>query len=208
MRGFIFSIFLLFAMGVNAQIANTAITPEGKHVVLLHDGSWYYADEQAKHNSNEQINSYILKDTTTNMSVVVEGVSEKLKKYFKYKNIVRAEFAIKKHGESTVLQVNWKIQTPDAFSYFGFINHKCKMILNLMDGTSIDLVYDDEFQPKEFAKYGVSTYTSYLPLSDDVVNRLATTYMSKFTMVWKRRTEEYTLKDPLYFVNTIPSISK
>lgn len=209
MKAFFLYILMFVSLASSAQVLNTAITADGKHVVLMQDGTWLYAsDTKIMGEGMKDAKSYVLKDTTTNNQLVVEGVSAKLKKYFKYKNIVRAEFAINKTVDATLLVVNLKVQTPEAFSYFGFLNGKCKIVIDLVDGNRVELVYDEEFEPKEYPKYGISLYKTHVKLSEANIHLLGNSYMSKFTMVWKRRTEEYTLKDPFYFVNTIKNIAK
>lgn len=209
---------------VNAQ--QTALTSDGKVVILYDNGTWTYADVKVpnKENAKDQTtkvetttaeiaapvavdNSPIsLKDGEIEKLAVIEGPSKKLSKYFKQKNIVRCDFTlISKDGKAT-LKTDWKIMNGEAYSYFGFIKEGCILTLELIGGKMVDLLYTKEYEPKEYEKYGFSTYSAELELNEEQIRMLKNGIIYKAHMNWSRRTEEYKVVAPSYFIKSLPKI--
>ncbi|WP_321294733.1 hypothetical protein [Marinifilum fragile] len=219
-------VFCVLAFGisifVNAQ--QTALTSDGKVVILYDNGTWTYADVKLPNTDTKEVqkkagevtvptnvsvvdNSPIsLKDATLEKMAFIEGQSEKLSKYFKHKNIVRCDFTLISKDGKAVLKTDWKIMNGEAYSYFGFIKEGNKISLELIGGKSIDLVYTKEFEPKEYEKYGFSTYSAELELNEEQIRLLRNSIVYKAYMTWSRRTEEYKVVAPSYFIKSLPQI--
>ena len=209
---------------VNAQ--QTALTSDGKVVILYDNGTWTYADVKVPNkevtkgqatnvkNAAAEImaqavvdNSPItLKDGEVEKLAVIEGPSKKLSKYFKQKNIVRCDFTLLSKDGKAVLKTDWKIMNGEAYSYFGFIKENCKLTLELIGGTMVDLPYTKEFAPVEYEKYGFSTYTAELELNEEQIRMLRNGIIYKAHMSWSKRTEEYNVVAPSYFIKSLPKI--
>jgi len=217
-RTFLFILFFV-GLGLSLQAQQIAKTNSGRVVVLFDNGTWKYVDEtptektettvQAVSEKAEVITAKIeLKDATTEKITFISGPSAKLQKYFKEKNIVQADFTLSSKAGEASLNIDWKIMTGEAFSYFGYIKPGSKISLELMGGKIVDLVYTEEFEPKEFAKYGFSTYSTHLELSPEQITLLQSSIITKATMTWSKRSEEYKVVNPAYFVNELPKLIK
>jgi len=214
-------LFILFFVGVSmcAHSQQIAKTNSGRVVILFDNGTWKYVDEKpnVKTGSAVQtvtgevkvINAKIeLKDTETTKENFLNGPSAKLKKYFKHKNIVNADLnLVSKDGEVS-LMIDWKVMTGEAYSYFGYIKKGGKISLELIGGKVVDLIYTEEFEPKEYEKYGFSTYQTQLNLSLEQIVLLQSSIVTKATMIWSKRSEEYKISNPAFFVNELPKLIK
>ncbi len=209
---------------VNAQ--QTALTSNGKLVILYDNGTWKYADvkvpekkgkdaENKLHEKTEKEtlgmpvldnSPIVLKDGVVEKIAFIEGPSKKLSKYFKQKNIVRCDFTLTSKGGKAYLKTDWKIMNGEAYSYFGFIKEGNKLSLELIGGKVLDLVYTKEFEPKEYQKYGFSTYSAELELNVEQIRMLKNSIVFKAHMNWSRRTEEYKVIAPSYFMKSLPKI--
>jgi hypothetical protein len=220
MRSFLFLCLIFFGTLQITQAQQTALTSDGKVVVLYENGTWKYADVKV---NNHKVQQNIIQPTNTKVEVLepiilknaevpktsfIKGPSKKLAKHFRVKNIVRCQFTLISKDNKVKLKTDWKIMNGEAYSYFGFINDGDKLTLELIGGEKIDLIYTKEFEPKEFEKYGFSTYTAELDLSIEQLQKLQSKLVYKAYMNWGRRTEEYKVVNPSYFIKSIPEISK
>ncbi|NOU62057.1 hypothetical protein [Marinifilum caeruleilacunae] len=222
-----FLVFCMLAFGismfVNAQ--QTALTADGKVVILYDNGTWTYADVKAPKKEAQEVQKQggevleqaavvpvvddspiDLKDATVEKMAFIEGPSKKLSKYFKQKNIVRCDLTLTAKDGKAYLQTEWKIMNGEAYSYFGFIKEGNKLTLELIGGKMVDLVYTKEFEPKEYQKYGFSTYSAEVELNEEQIRLLKNAIVYKAHMNWSRRTEEYKVVAPSYFIKSLPQI--
>ncbi|WP_372753370.1 hypothetical protein [Labilibaculum sp.] len=219
-------VFCFLALGFSfvTKAQEKALTSKGKVVNLYENGTWEYvekdngADSTALHiensiksefietaNSND---SLILKDAEIEKCTFIEGPSEKLKKYFKDRNIVQCNFTLQSKDGVARLTTDWRIMNAEAYSYFGFIKKDSFLRLELLGGTVVDLVFKEEFSPKEFEKYGFSTYSAQLEITKDQLELLKNKIVMKAIMNWSRRAEEYQIVAPSYFIEAIPQITE
>ena len=214
-------LFILFFVGVDmsVQAQQVAKTNSGRIVALFDNGTWKYVDAKASDKNQARadaaterakiINAKIeLKDTETKKINFISGPSAKLKKYFKNKNIVNADLNLVSQDGKVSLMIDWKVMTGEGFSYFGYIKKGSKISLELIGGLVVDLIYTEEFEPKEYEKYGFSTYKSQLNLSFEQIALLQSSIITKATMTWSKRSEEYKLTNPAYFVTELPKLIK
>jgi len=226
MKGLFVFCLLVFGIAQIVHAQQTALTADGKVVILYDNGTWSYADVKVpgdKTNqtevktNNEQVvvinpkveidNSPIaLKDGEVEKTAFIEGPSKKLAKYFKQKNIVRCDFILTSKDGKAILKTDWRIMNGEAYSYFGFIKEGNVLQLELIGGKKVDLVYTKEFEPKEYEKYGFSTYSAELELTEDQMRLLSNSIVYKAHMTWSRRTEEYKVIEPSYFIKALPEI--
>lgn len=214
-------LFLLFFIGVGmtVQAQQIAKTNSGRVVILYENGTWKYVDNKSSDNVQNAaqtvvekpkvINAKIeLKDAETQRLNFLNGPSAKLKKYFKLKNIVSADLnLVSKNGEVR-LNIDWKVMTGEGYSYFGYIKKGCLISLELMNGKVVNLAYTEGFEPKEYEKYGFSTYKTHLNLSLKQIALLRSNIVTKATMTWSKRSEEYKISNPAYFVSELPKLMK
>ncbi|MBN2595741.1 hypothetical protein [Labilibaculum sp.] len=224
MRKIIVICFFAFGFSLLGNAQETALTSKGKVVILYENGTWKYADVSVSGESQAQQTGntvqtaieettmsnepLVLKDAAVEKITFIEGPSAKLLKYFKDKNIVRCDFTLRSKDGKSTLQTDWKIMTGEAYSYFGYIKKDSKLSLELLGGEKIDLIYTEEFEPKEFSQYGFSTYSAQLDLTEDQLKLLQNKIVMKATMNWSRRSEEYQVVNPSYFIKAIPQITK
>jgi len=216
----IFLFILFFAgLGMTVQAQQIAKTNSGRVVVLFDNGTWKYVDETPNVKAKSEVKAIApqptvidskieLKDAETEKLNFINGPSPKLKKYFKHKNIVNADMALVSKDGKVKLLIDWKVMTGEAFSYFGYISEGSKLSLELLGGQVVDLVYTEEFEPKEYEKYGFSTYKTQLNLSLEQIALLQSSIVTKATMTWRKRSEEYKITNPAYFVNELPKLLK
>lgn len=224
MRKIIVFCFLAFGFTSLSNAQETALTSKGKVVILYENGTWKYADVNiSEKNTNQQVENstvntiqnasisskpIVLKEAEVEKTTFIEGPSAKLKKYFKDKNIVRCDFTLSSKDGKAILKTDWKIMTGEAYSYFGFIKKDNKISLELIGGQIIDLIYTDDFEPKEFNKYGFSTYSAQIELTKEQVQLLQNKIIMRASMSWSKRTEEYQVVNPSYFIKAIPQITE
>lgn len=217
-RIFLFVLFFI-GVGMTSQAQQVAKTNSGRVVVLFENGTWKYVDDKPSENyqsagqmvvdKSKVIDSKIeLKDAETQKLNFLNGPSAKLKKYFKLKNIVNADLNLVSKDGEVRLNIDWKVMTGEAFGYFGYIKKGSKISLELMGGEIVDLTYTEEFEPKEYEKYGFSTYKTHLNLSLEQVALLRLNIVTKATMTWTKRSEEYKVSNPAYFVSELPKLMK
>jgi len=217
-RIFLFILFFV-GLGMISHAQQIAKTNSGRVVVLFDNGTWKYVDDQASDKTQSTvdavsekatvINAKIeLKDAETEKLNFLNGPSAKLKKYFKHKNIVNADLSLVSKNGKVNLLIDWKVMTGEGYSYFGYVKNGSKISLELMGGQVVDLIYTEEFDPKEYEKYGFSTYKTQLNLSMEQVRLLQSNIITKATMSWSKRSEEYKISNPAYFVTEIPKLLK
>ena len=217
-RIFLFVLFFI-GVGMTSQAQQVAKTNSGRVVVLFENGTWKYVDNKSTESipSTNQvvaempkvINSKIeLKDAETQKLNFLNGPSAKLKKYFKLKNIVNADLNLVSKDGVVQLNIDWKVMTGEGYSYFGFIKEGSSISLELMGGKIVELNYTEEFEPKEYVKYGFSTYKTHLNLSLEQIALLRSNVVVKATMTWSKRSEEYKISNPAYFVSELPKLMK
>lgn len=219
---------LVFGVCQFVQAQQTALTSNGKVVILYDNGTWTYADVKAPARANQEApqkehgaetenlktmtktvvddSPISLKDAEVAKKAFIEGPSAKLSKYFKQKNIVRCDFTLSSKDGKAILKTDWKIMNGEAYSYFGFIKEGNSLSLELIGGKTVDLVYTKEFEPKEYERYGFSTYSAEVELSKDQLRILRNGIVFKAKMNWSRRTEEYKVVAPSYFIKSVPAI--
>lgn len=215
----------LMAFGISQFVSaqQTALTADGKVVILYDDGTWKYADvKDPKLKESKAVSAtgtvsaatapvknnspIVLKDGETEKVAFIEGPSKKLSKYFKHKNVVRCDFTLTSKDGKAYLKTDWKIMNGEAYSYFGFIKKGNSLTLELIGGQTINLTYNEEFEPREYEKYGFSTYSAGIDLTDEQMKILRNTIIYKAHMNWSKRTEEYKVIAPSYFIKTLPKI--
>ncbi len=209
------SLLLLFFVGLSftTQAQQIAKTNSGKAVVLFDNGTWKYVDgkleAEATSESIKEISVKIeLKDATTSKLKFLNGPSAKLKKYFKIKNKVNADMFLASKDGKVRLTIEWRVMTAEAYSYFGYIKKGGSLKLDLLGGKSVELIYTEEFDPLENEKYGLSTYRTHLDLDLEQIALLQSSIVTKATMSWSKRSEDYTIETPAYFVNELPKLMK
>ena len=217
-RIFLFILFFV-GLGMISHAQQIAKTNSGRVVVLFDNGTWKYVDDEASDKTQSTVDAVTekatvinakieLKDAETEKLNFLNGPSAKLKKYFKHKNIVNADLSLVSKNGKVNLLIDWKVMTGEGYSYFGYVKNGSKISLELMGGQVVDLIYTEEFDPKEYEKYGFSTYKTQLNLSMEQVRLLQSNIITKATMSWSKRSEEYKISNPAYFVTEIPKLLK
>ncbi|MFT5749249.1 MAG: hypothetical protein ACI93S_000502 [Ancylomarina sp.] len=214
-------LFVLFFIGVSMtmQAQQVAKTNSGRIVILFENGTWKYVNDKPSEKAQSSVHMVVekpkvidakieLKDSETQKLNFINGPSAKLKKYFKLKNIVNADLNLVSKDGEVKLNIDWKVMTGEGYSYFGYIKKGCLISLELLGGEVVDLTYTEEFEPKEYAKYGFSTYKTHLNLSLEQIALLRLNIVTKATMTWSKRSEEYKLSNPAYFVSELPKLMK
>lgn len=190
-------------------------TPKGRVVLLFDNGTWKYEEkikiEPIKDivplQSKEEIEKPILlKEAVLEKQTVIKGESARLAKFKDEKNTVKCDFQILSKDDKVVLKTDWKILDEEGFRFFGFITKKSKIDLTLSNGQIVSLNYVGDFEPKEYPNYGFTIFKSELTLSEEQIRALQKGYITKSSMQWSRRMEEYKVFDPDYFIKELPKI--
>lgn len=209
-------LFGILALGLTTGVIaqQEAVTRDGKVVLLNDNGTWEYLKKPNPTISQESIapttNSepIDIKDIQLEEKTFLEGPSAKLKKYFKNKNRIRCNFSLEGKAGKALLAMKWRVQTPEGFSYFGFIKKGKSLDLHLQNGQTISLVFSNEAEPKEYPKYGFSSYQTSLELTTKQIHQLKNSVVVKAIMNWSRRSEEYKIQNPAYFITELPGLIK
>lgn len=187
-------------------------TPEGKIVLLFDNGTWKYEKIEKSvvpiKSAKEITKPIEIIEIELESQTVIKGISEKLNKFSKINNQVKADFQLISKEGKVFLTTNWKIMDEEGFRFFGYITKKSKMVFSLSNGENIELKYRTDFAPKEYPKYKFTTFTAELELNKDQIRKLQNAYLEKMKMYWSRRTESYAIFNPDYFVKEIPKIIK
>lgn len=209
-------VFLFCGMNlVDAQIRMK--TPEGRYVLLFNNGTWKYEEkiklEEIKDivplQAEEIVATEIsLKDTLLEEQVVIKGESAKIAKFKKDLNTVKCDFQIISKDNKVVLKTNWKLMDEEGFRFFGFITKKSFLSFELSNGEIVILPYNGSFEPKEYIKYGFTSFSAELELNHDQIRKLQKGYILNSSMKWTRRTETYNVTNPDYFIKELPKILK
>jgi hypothetical protein len=204
---------LLFCGIYQADAQMRLRAPDGRIVLLFDNGTWKYEEvkkaeaPKAEIKAEEEIAKPIaLKSAELESQTVIKGVSEKLSKFSEIKNVVKCDFQLVSDGEKVILKTNWKIMDEEGFRFFGFITKKSKIDLELSNGETISLKYAGNFEPKEYPNYGFTVFKSELILEEEQIRSLQKAYITKSSMQWSRRVEEYAVFDPDYFIKELPKI--
>ncbi len=217
-RIFLF-LFFFIGVGMTIQAQQIAKTNSGRVVILFENGTWKYVDAKSSDKTENAAQTVVekpkvidakieLKDTETQRLNFLNGPSAKLKKYFKIKNVVNADLNLVSKDGKVSLNIDWKVMTGEGYSYFGYIKKGGVISLELMGGKIVDLIYTEEFEPKEYEKYGFSTFKTHLNLSLEQIALLQSNIVTKATMTWSKRSEEYKISNPAYFVSELPKLMK
>ncbi|NOU62058.1 hypothetical protein [Marinifilum caeruleilacunae] len=204
---------LLFCSLYQADAQMRLKAPDGRIVLLFDNGTWKYEEVKKAEIPKAEIKAdaeiakpILLKSAELESQTVIKGVSEKLSKFSDTKNVVKCDFQLLSDGEKVLLKTNWKIMDEEGFRFFGFITKKSKIDFELSNGESISLQYAADFEPKEYPNYGFTIFKSELVLNQDQIRALQKAYITKSTMQWSRRTEEYAIYNPDYFIRELPKI--
>jgi len=206
----------ILALGITTGVIaqQEAVTRDGKVVILNDNGTWQYLKKPNQNTMQEAIaptttsEPIEIKNIQLSEKTFLEGPSTKLKKYFKEKNKIRCNFLLEGKEGKALLVMKWRVQTPEGFSYFGFIKKGKSLDLHLQNGQIISLIFTQEAEPKEFTKYGFSSYQTSLELTTSQIHQLKSSVVVKTIMNWSRRSEEYKIQDPSYFIAELPKLIK
>ncbi|WP_282015880.1 hypothetical protein [Marinifilum flexuosum] len=216
MKNLLLVLVLLFCGIYTIDAQMRLRTPDGRVVLLYDNGTWKYEEvKKAKPKQKAPVKSEIeiskpivLKKIELKPEAVIKGVSAKLKKFSKNKNIVKCDFQLVADEEKVILKTEWKIMDEEGFRFFGFITKKSKIDLELSNGEVVSLNYARAFEPKEYIKYGFTIFKAELTLREDQIRALQKAYITKSSMQWSRRVEEYDVYNPDYFIKELPKILK
>ena len=91
-------------------------------------------------------------------------------------------FQILSKDNKVVLKTNWKLMDEEGFRFFGFITKKSFLSFELSNGEIVILPYNGSFEPKEYIKYGFTTFSAELypkaTFSATVINSDAENFLS------------------------------
>lgn len=141
----------------------------------------------------------------TTASMYVEQTDSTLLKYYKNKknSYFELETYCAKINDLRVLYMSIRIDSKDAYKYFGSISTGAKCIFKFEDGETLTV---------EFSKYdtgdmnydgGYTTYSPYLIISDEDYETLRTKKVDKLRIYWSKGYEDYTVDFPEVLINQL-----
>jgi hypothetical protein len=141
----------------------------------------------------------------TTTSMYVEHTDSTLLKYYKNKKHSYFELSTycAKINNLRVIYTSIRVDTKDAYKYFGSISTGAKCIFKFEDGETLTV---------EFAKYdtgnmnydgGYTTYSPYLIISDEDYETLRTKKVDKLRIYWSKGYEDYTVDFPEVLINQL-----
>lgn len=144
----------------------------------------------------------------TTIGMYIEHTDSILLKYYKNKNhsYFELETYCAKIDNLRVLYLSIRIDSENAYKYFGSISTDAKCIFKFEDGETLTL---------NFAKYdlgdtnysgGYTTYNPYLILSDKDFLFLRTKKVDKLRIYWSEGYEDYEIDFPLILIKQMNCI--
>lgn len=217
----------LFCFVTNsAWTQKTAITQEGKVVILYENGTWKYLEvtnkQKQQHTNSKAIEKEVEESVTalppqasiilsenknSETKELLHEESPILSKYFKSQNEILCKAYIKTATGKASLHTEWKVNTNEGFRYYGFISPEIPLEIILEDGKKIQLTVTEKVYPKEENRLPISTYRAEFPISEQQLFQLYSTKALQIKMTWKKRKEEvYKTSSPLIFRELIAQI--
>jgi len=218
-------IFLMVVLGTSIKAQKTAITDDGKKVILNDDFTWKYQDtvlNPFKEVSDVQVlpdSSYecsYFKNEVDEFSgiekiilkeeVFLTYTSEEMKKYYRKKDYFTCSAYLAKIEGSKVIYWRFKILTKSAYKYYGSLSTQSKITLKFENGETLDLqigVFDSGDTNYD---YDYTTYSTYTMINDEAVNLLKSSPTSKARVYWSQGYQDYEVTNKKLFINSINCI--
>jgi hypothetical protein len=142
--------------------------------------------------------------------MLISHTDSTLLKYYKNKKHQYTELGIYcgKINDSYVAYFSWRIDTENAYKYYGLIVSDAKFMIKFTDGTTATLNFakteggDTNFDMK------YTTYSNYCLLSDDLLADLKTKKIEKVRMYWSEGYQDYPVVNSTLFISQLKCLSK
>lgn len=193
-----------------------AITKDGKTVMLNQDGTWKYiekvVEQPIESKTDCEYTTNEVDEFTGNEKVIVKEevflthTEESMKKYMKNRDYTTCKTYCAKIGGLKVLYVYWKLLTKEAYKYYGTIQKSAGFTIKLTNGEMMNLKYDSYDSGDANYKGGYTTYSSYIILSDEDIDKLTSNEVDKVRMSWSKGYQDYEITNKRFFINQLPCV--
>ena len=196
---------LFLGLSISSMAQTKAITQTGKTVLLFDDGTWKYEHAEqnissvATEENTDIVHAPLVNDTiiaTSSKLDIFSEVSPRLKKFFgaeKSKINCTAEW----HNDmgKVSLKLVFLVPIGDANRYFGHTLQDCLITLHYTNNEHSTFTISKDITQKFIEKWNVSYYEGAFSLDEEQINKLLKHPNVKMTVNWKKRTEEYEIKN-------------
>ena len=131
----------------------------------------------------------------TGQTVMVTYTPEKLKTYFKLKDLMQISSAIYKEGKHYFLKLYIKVISKDAAKNYGIVQRGNLLKITLISGKSINSNAIADAMPSIENYTGHNYYQILYPLTNDDINALEKTPLDTLGMMWSSGFESYDIYD-------------
>jgi hypothetical protein len=139
----------------------------------------------------------------TTTSLYVEHTDSTLLKY--YKNKKHSYFELQtycgKINDLRALYMSIRIDSKDAYKYFGSISTGAKCIFKFEDGETLTINFPKYETGDMNYNGGYTTYSPYLVITDEDYETLRTKKVDKLRIYWSKGYEDYTVDFPEVLIN-------
>lgn len=200
-------LFLILLMGLSfSAFAQTiATTSTGKKVILYENGTWQYADSMSENKEKSAANQAPLSgeplinttvEATSSKIDVFSEVSPRLKRFFgEEKSKINCSAQWQNNKGDVLLKFEFLVPVGDGNRYFGYSLEGRTIQLHHADGSATTLTMNKAIAQKFIEKWNVSYFEAACLLNKEQITQLLRQPITKITVDWKKRTEEYEVEN-------------
>ena len=135
----------------------------------------------------------------------VEFTDSSLIKYYKRKKhqYIELDIYLAKIDNLYALYDIWRIDSKSAYKYFGSISTDAKFLVKFKDGKMLELKHAKYDTGDTNYDLNCTYYGSYIILSDEDRELLATKEIQKIRMYWSKGYEDYDVDNPTLIMNQL-----
>lgn len=139
----------------------------------------------------------------------IQFTDSSLLKYYKNKahQYIEMDLYCAKINDMYVAYTYWRIDSENAYKYFGAIPTNAKLMFKFTDGTTSELTYAKYESGETKYDKGYTIYSSYCIMSKEVMDVLKSKSVEKVRMYWAKGYEDYPCFSPDLFSKQIKCLN-
>ena len=211
--GFFSMVFLpLIFLNLNTYAQKLATTQDGDIVILYNDGTWTYAPHYETVNTRNRqcdyaVNIYEpetgIRKTILKKDILVSYTNKLLKKENQLRDHVVCEVAVGDLNGEKVVYIDYTLQTPYAFKYYGLIQEGRKLLIKLKNDYTVELKFDNSDKGLIDHERKETRYRVYAGINDKQIEALMMSEADRMLMPWSQGNEIYPISNPELFINQL-----
>lgn len=101
---------------------------------------------------------------------------------------------------------NFKINSADAFQYYGLIKKNNKINFILSSGKGVEVSFQTTFSGSTNLSLDFTEYSTFSFLTKAQARQLLSEELERVVITWSKREEEYNVVNPRIFLNQLPCV--